>query len=107
MPVDEGLDQAEGGDGTRRCSRGQSEINRRINASRKLKGKAMAKEFGKATNGPTHEEIAERAYEIFEKSGRKPGHDLENWLAAESQLATNRRQDTTARTDTRPTASGR
>ena len=64
----------------------------------------MAKEFGKATNGPTHEEIAERAYEIFEKSGRKPGHDLENWLAAEAQLAVTRKQDTTARTDPRASA---
>ena len=64
----------------------------------------MAKEFSKATNGPTHEEIAERAYEIFEKSGRKPGRDLENWLAAESQLAASRKQDTSARTETRPSA---
>jgi len=62
----------------------------------------MAKEYAKTTNGngPTHEEIAQRAYEIFEKSGRAPGHDLENWLAAETQLA-GRRQETTSRTDSR------
>ena len=64
----------------------------------------MAKEFAKATNGPTHEEIAERAYEIFEKSGRTPGHDLENWLTAEAQLAATRKQDTAARTDPRVSA---
>ena len=61
----------------------------------------MAKEFGKATNGPTHEEIAQRAYEIFEKSGSKPGRDLENWLTAETQLLSARKQEATARTETR------
>lgn len=67
----------------------------------------MASEFGKSTNGtngPTHEEIAQRAYEIFERSGRKPGRDLENWLAAESQLSATRKQGTATRTDPRPSA---
>ncbi len=35
---------------------------------------------------PTHEEIAQRARAIYEQSGRIPGRDLENWLAAEAQL---------------------
>ena len=64
----------------------------------------MASEFGKSSNGPTHEDIAQRAYEIFERSGRKPGRDLENWLAAESQLSSARRQENTMRSDTRPGA---
>ena len=64
----------------------------------------MASEFGKSSNGPTHEEIAQRAYEIFESSGRKPGRDLENWLAAESQLAGARKQGTASRTDVRASA---
>lgn len=30
-----------------------------------------------------HDEIAKVAQELFEKSGRVPGRDLENWLEAE------------------------
>lgn len=29
------------------------------------------------------EEIKKKAQELYEKSGRKPGRDLENWLEAE------------------------
>jgi hypothetical protein len=46
----------------------------------------MAKTIGKNQNKPSHEEIARRAYTLFEQSGRIPGRDLENWLAAEAQL---------------------
>jgi hypothetical protein len=50
----------------------------------------MAKTLGpqenKPQNRPSHEDIAKRAYEIFEESGCKPGRDIENWLAAEAQL---------------------
>jgi DUF2934 family protein len=35
---------------------------------------------------PTTEEIAQRAYEIFVARGRQPGHDLDDWLQAESEL---------------------
>lgn len=31
-------------------------------------------------------EIAGRAYEIFERRGRVPGHDVEDWHEAESQV---------------------
>jgi hypothetical protein len=30
-----------------------------------------------------HDEIAKVAHELYEKSGRIPGRDLENWLEAE------------------------
>ena len=32
---------------------------------------------------PSHDEIAKVAHELFEKSGRVPGRDIENWLEAE------------------------
>ena len=32
------------------------------------------------------EEIARRAYEIFEGNGRRFGHDLEDWFKAESEI---------------------
>ena len=35
---------------------------------------------------PTSEEIAQRAYEIFQARGGEPGHDLDDWLQAESEL---------------------
>ncbi len=35
---------------------------------------------------PTTEEIAQRAYEIFRARGGEPGHDLDDWLEAESEL---------------------
>jgi hypothetical protein len=34
----------------------------------------------------THDQIAERAYHIWEASGHAPGRDYENWVEAERQL---------------------
>ena len=34
----------------------------------------------------TYEEIARRAFEIFESDGKPFGHDLEHWFKAESEL---------------------
>jgi hypothetical protein len=39
---------------------------------------------------PTQEEIAVRAHEIFLERGATPGHDLEDWLQAEMDLAKKR-----------------
>ena len=33
-----------------------------------------------------HARISERAYALYEKHGRKNGHALEDWLAAEQQV---------------------
>ena len=35
---------------------------------------------------PTHDEIAQLAYRLYESRGRQDGHDNEDWLAAEQQL---------------------
>jgi hypothetical protein len=35
---------------------------------------------------PTHDEIARRAYQLFEEHGREHGRDLEDWLQAEHDL---------------------
>ncbi len=35
---------------------------------------------------PSFEDVSRRAFEIWERSGRPAGHDLENWLQAESEL---------------------
>ncbi len=39
-----------------------------------------------AEDSPTHEEIELRAYQIFIERGGEPGHDVEDWLQAESEL---------------------
>jgi hypothetical protein len=35
---------------------------------------------------PTHEQIAARAYELYERDGRQEGRELEYWLQAEFEL---------------------
>ena len=35
---------------------------------------------------PSHDEIAERAYNLFSASGYIPGRDVEHWLQAEAQI---------------------
>lgn len=35
---------------------------------------------------PMREQIARRAYELYEQRGRQDGRDLEDWLAAEKEL---------------------
>jgi Protein of unknown function (DUF2934) len=34
----------------------------------------------------SHEDIAERAHEIWDQEGRPLGHELEHWLRAEQEL---------------------
>jgi hypothetical protein len=45
--------------------------------------------MGKDTGGrgrPTHSEIAQLAYYLWEENGRQDGCDLKDWLLAERQL---------------------
>ena len=37
-------------------------------------------------NGPTHEQIAQRAHELWVRNGSKHGEDQHYWLEAEAQL---------------------
>ncbi len=36
--------------------------------------------------GPTHEQIAQRAQDIWKRHGCPPGEDRENWFEAEAEL---------------------
>jgi Protein of unknown function (DUF2934) len=36
-------------------------------------------------------QIRERAYELYEASGREDGHDLEDWLHAEEEIMKKKR----------------
>jgi hypothetical protein len=57
-----------------------------------MKDKPMGRTKGGRTqaprkpSAPTHEEIARRAYELFEKRGGEPGHEQEDWQQAEKDL---------------------
>ena len=59
-----------------------------------VKAKASAPKSVKATttNGatkhaPTFEDIAKRSYELYLARGGEAGHEVEDWLAAESELS--------------------
>jgi hypothetical protein len=39
-----------------------------------------------STASADQNEIARRAYRLYEERGRVPGHDLDDWLAAEEAL---------------------
>ena len=49
----------------------------------------------------SHEDIAARAYQIWDTSGRRAGAELEHWLQAEEELAA----DQTPKAGNRPTQS--
>ena len=35
---------------------------------------------------PTHQEISQLAFSLYESGGRQDGHDIEDWLRAEQEL---------------------
>jgi hypothetical protein len=37
-------------------------------------------------NSPSEERIRARAFELYVERGRKPGHEIEDWLQAEFEL---------------------
>jgi hypothetical protein len=41
----------------------------------------------KSDTVPTYDEVAQRAYERFVERGQQHGHDVEDWLSAERELA--------------------
>ncbi len=41
-----------------------------------------------ALSGEDHTRVAELAYVLYEKRGRKDGHDLEDWFNAEQEILT-------------------
>lgn len=44
----------------------------------------VRRETGQAL--PTKEQIATRAYELYQRRGCEDGHDVEDWLSAENEL---------------------
>ena len=54
---------------------------------------SSAEDFRQPTP-PSAEDVARRAYEIFEARGAQPGWDLDDWLQAERELSSIRPEDT-------------
>jgi len=47
---------------------------------------AISDAFGTIAFQPPHDEIARRAYELYEQRGGEHGHDCDDWLQAEREL---------------------
>jgi hypothetical protein len=45
----------------------------------------MGKYTGRRT-APTHDEIAQLAFSLYESRGRQDGHHIEDWLRAEQEF---------------------
>jgi hypothetical protein len=51
-----------------------------------LTGEQMLARYTGGRHSPSRDEIARLAYHFFEKFGRREGHDVDDWLAAEREL---------------------
>ena len=56
-----------------------------------VKAKATAAKSVKASGAaveapPSYDSIAKRSYELYLARGAQPGHEVEDWLAAEAEL---------------------
>ena len=51
-----------------------------------LTGERMMIHSSGAHERPSESEIARRAYALYEMRGRRPGHDVDDWLSAEREL---------------------
>lgn len=61
----------------------------------------MAKHMTDSNSTPTHEQIAQRAFEIFIERGQPANQDLAHWLEAEKQLrAAGQKANTSTQTAT-------
>ena len=43
-------------------------------------------EYTGCRTSPTHDEIAQLAFSLYESRGRQDGHHIEDWLRAEQEL---------------------
>jgi hypothetical protein len=48
-------------------------------------GATLGTELTETRNAPNHDEIARRAYQLFEERGREPGREWEDWFRAERE----------------------
>jgi hypothetical protein len=73
---------------TARNTASTSSVNLRSSGATAVATRPAATKIATVKRGPqpTHEQISERAHEIWINRGCKPGQDEQNWLEAEAQL---------------------
>jgi len=79
-----------------RTSQTQAAAADRGNGSSGNGGSAEAYGNRSLTHQFNSDEIAQRAYQIFEREGRMDGRDMEHWLQAERELRSERERTTGA-----------
>lgn len=52
-----------------------------------LTGEGVLTKYTGDLERPSRDEIARRAYELYEAGGRRDGQDVNDWLAAEQELS--------------------
>ena len=52
-----------------------------------LTGGRMMTKYTGGRERPSRDEIARLAYELYDMRGRRDGHDVDDWLSAERELA--------------------
>ncbi len=52
-----------------------------------LTGERMMTGYTGGSERPSRDEIARLAYHFYETRGQRDGHDVDDWLSAERQLA--------------------
>ena len=58
----------------------------------KLIPKQTASTIAEQVSREQQEQVRSRAYELYEQRGRADGHDLDDWLQAESEIIQNKRE---------------
>ena len=70
-----------------KSSRGKNGKTNGVGARAITEESSVAAPSSAASARPSAEEIARRAYEIYEREGRQSGTELQNWLKAEAELS--------------------
>ena len=52
-----------------------------------LTGEGLMTKYTGGRARPSRDEIARLAYHFYETNGRRDGHDVDDWLSAERELA--------------------
>lgn len=51
-----------------------------------MKHTSKANQPSSTENNPNQNEVARRAYELYQARGGEPGHEIEDWLSAEQEV---------------------
>jgi hypothetical protein len=58
----------------------------------KLMSKQTDSNIAQQVSAAAEEQVRSRAFELYEQRGRADGHDLQDWLQAESEITSNKRE---------------